>query len=209
MALFSEPRYLQTLCALLAASDMGLCERILHFLLFDVVPIGMLFSNIIKTSMRHSTCLLNAIFAGTTRDIMRCIGIADLLKNLGQRSGNLRIQAYSAILLTHLSMPGLVFVFVSVFIMSEIFIFNAEDVHASDAATLWFKELHTVATLTGSKTKEAESLAGFHAIINFLTKQKAAGGGGWLRSALKTILPWMRQIVRFFLVSAELFSSSS
>ncbi len=134
---------------------------------------------------------------------MRCIGIADLLKNLGQRSGNLRIQAYSAILLTHLSMPGFVFVFV--FIISEIFIFNAEDVHASDAATLWFKELHTVATLTGSKTKEAESLAGFHAIINFLTKQKAVGGGGWLRSALKTILPWMRQIVRFFLVLEELF----
>jgi hypothetical protein len=133
--------------------------------------------------------------------MMRCIGISDLLKNLGQRSGNLRIQAYSAILLTHLSMPGFVFVFV--FIMSKSFIFNAEDVHASDAATLWFKELHTVATLTGSKTKEAEALAGFHAIVNFLSKQKAAVGGGWLRSALKTILPWMRQIVTICFVSAE------
>lgn len=39
---FTEPRYLQTLCALLAANDMSLCERILHFLLFDAVQIRML-----------------------------------------------------------------------------------------------------------------------------------------------------------------------
>jgi hypothetical protein len=30
---------LQTLCALLVASDLSLCEKILHFLLFDAVQI--------------------------------------------------------------------------------------------------------------------------------------------------------------------------
>jgi hypothetical protein len=36
---FTEPRYLQTLCALLAAQDLSLCERVLQFLLFHVVQI--------------------------------------------------------------------------------------------------------------------------------------------------------------------------
>jgi hypothetical protein len=42
---------------------------------------------------------------------MRSIGIVDLLKHLSQRSGSLRVHAYSAILLTHLHMPGAVEVF--------------------------------------------------------------------------------------------------
>jgi hypothetical protein len=77
-------------------------------------------------------------------------------------------------------------------------IFVAEDVHESDIASRWFKELHTLATLTGSKTKEAESLASFQAVNNFLSKEKkliATLGRGWFKSSLKAILPWMRQIV--------------
>jgi hypothetical protein len=103
---FSEPRYLQTLCALLVASDIGLCEKILHFLLFDAVQICELPSdcNIITYVIESS--YLFAIMTGTTREIMRSIGIADLLKSFSQRSGSLRVHAYSAILLTHLSMPG-------------------------------------------------------------------------------------------------------
>jgi hypothetical protein len=75
---------------------------------------------------------------------------------------------------------------------------NTEDVHSSDLASIWLKELHAVATLMGSKTKEAESLASFQAIMNFLSKErKIIGliGGGWFKSSLKMILPWMRQIV--------------
>ncbi len=37
---------------------------------------------------------------------MRSIGIVDLLKNLSHRSGCLRVHAYTAILLTHLHLPG-------------------------------------------------------------------------------------------------------
>jgi hypothetical protein len=77
-------------------------------------------------------------------------------------------------------------------------IFVAEDVHESDIASRWFKELHTLATLTGSKTREAESLASFQAVNNFLSKEKrliATLGRGWFKSSLKAILPWMRQIV--------------
>ena len=77
---------------------------------------------------------------------------------------------------------------------------QTEHIHASEAATLWFKELHAVATLMGSKTKEAESLASFQGIMNFLTKEKKVIGiigGGWFKSSLKMILPWMRQIVSY------------
>jgi hypothetical protein len=74
----------------------------------------------------------------------------------------------------------------------------AEDVHGSDLASVWLKELHAVATLMGSKTKEAECLSSLQAIMNFLSKEKkiiGAIGGGWFKSSLKMILPWMRQIV--------------
>ncbi len=61
----------------------------------------------------HENCLLcsgkhryDSISPGSTREIVRSIGIADLLKNLSQRSGSLKVHAYAAILLTHLSMPG-------------------------------------------------------------------------------------------------------
>ena len=79
---------------------------------------------------------------------------------------------------------------------------QTEHIHASEAATLWFKELHAVATLMGSKTKEAESLASFQGIMNFLTKEKKVIGiigGGWFKSSLKMILPWMRQIVSYWI----------
>jgi hypothetical protein len=103
---FSESRYLQTLCALLVASDLSLCEKILHFLLFDAVQIRELSSNcnIVKHFVFNH--LVIAIMTGATREIMRSIGISDLLKNFSQRSGSLRVHAFSAILLTHLSMPG-------------------------------------------------------------------------------------------------------
>jgi hypothetical protein len=84
----------------------------------------------------------------------------------------------------------------------------AEDVHASDLASIWLKELHAVATLMGSKTKEAECLSSLQAIMNFLTKEKriiSAIGGGWFKSSLKMILPWMRQIVSIFVITIFLF----
>jgi hypothetical protein len=77
-------------------------------------------------------------------------------------------------------------------------ILNAESVHATDTAALWFKELHAVATLTGSKTREAAALSSLQSILNFLSKEKAlinSIGAGWFKSSLKAILPWMRQIV--------------
>lgn len=55
-----------------------------------------------------------------------------------------------------------------------------------------------MASLTGSKTKDVESLASLQGIINFLTKEKkmiASLGNGWFKSSLKVILPWMRQFV--------------
>ena len=129
--------------------------------------------------------------------LMRSIGIVDLLKSLGQRSGSLRIHAYSAILLTHLSLTGLALLFcliVSYFYPLDT---NAEDIHSSEVASLWIKELHAVATLMGSRIKEAESLQSFQTMLNFLTKEKVLIGlHPWFKSSLKMILPWMRQIVR-------------
>ncbi len=60
----------------------------------------------------------------------------------------------------------------------------------------------------GSKTKEAESLASFQAIMNFLSKEKkiiGLIGGGWFKSSLKMILPWMRQIVSTGVVVMRVF----
>jgi hypothetical protein len=74
---------------------------------------------------------------------------------------------------------------------------NAEDIHSSEVASLWIKELHAVATLMGSRIKEAESLQSFQTMLNFLTKEKVLIGlHPWFKSSLKMILPWMRQIVR-------------
>ena len=56
--------------------------------------------------------------SGATRELIRSIGIADLLRTLSQRSGSLRVHAYSAILLTHLCMPGfIVHCLISLFIL--------------------------------------------------------------------------------------------
>jgi hypothetical protein len=74
---------------------------------------------------------------------------------------------------------------------------NAEDIHSSDVASMWIKELHAVATLMGSKMKEAESLQSFQTMLNFLCKEKVLIGlHPVFKSSLKVILPWMRQIVR-------------
>ena len=103
---FSEPRFLQTLCALIAAQDLSLCENVLNFLLFHAAQIRKSSPEKSLSQLPMTMFLFKTTTSGATREMMRCIGIADLLKSLGQRSGSLRILAYSSILLTHLSITG-------------------------------------------------------------------------------------------------------
>ncbi len=103
---FSEPRFLQTLCALIAAPDLSLCENVLNFLLFHAAQIRKSCPKNSLSQVPMTMCMFKTITSGATRELMRSIGIADLLKSLGQRSGSLRVHAYSAILLTHLSLTG-------------------------------------------------------------------------------------------------------
>ena len=59
----------------------------------------------------HQSSVNNPKSPGSTREIVRSIGITDLLNDLSHRSGSLRVHAYSAILLTHLCMPGAIMTF--------------------------------------------------------------------------------------------------